>query len=354
MKIKFVVLIAAFLAISLLLAGCASGLTASSWASVVADTQTAYLAGGSYVYAVNLANGTQVWRYPAKASANPFYAPPALTPDGQVIVGGFDHNLYSLNQQTGAQNWVFSLAHDRWYGGALVSGETIYAPNADYNLYALDLHGNLKWSFQADQSLWAAPVSDGQRIYFGTLGRKVYAVDASTGKQVWVQTVDGAVLGSPSLQSDGTLFVGTYAGSVVALDASTGRVRWSHPSSSSAWIWAGPALTDTALLAGDSTGLLYDLDPGTGTMRWHQTLNGAVIASPVSDGKSIVVGTEGGNLYYYDMTGSLVHTVSVSGNVYTTPVITGNIILVVPTGASNVLVAYDQNGTQKWALPPAK
>ncbi|MGD0611832.1 MAG: PQQ-binding-like beta-propeller repeat protein [Anaerolineales bacterium] len=352
MKIKSVLLIAAFLVLSLLLAGCASGLTASSWASAVADANDAYLAGGSYVYAVSLSNGTQVWHYPAKASANPFYALPALTSDGQVIVGGFDHNLYSLSQKDGTQNWVFNQAHDRWYGGVLVSGDTIYAPNADYNLYALDLHGNLKWTFQADQSLWAAPVSDGQRVYFGTLGRKVYAVDAHTGKQVWVQSVNGAILGSPVLQSDGTLFVGTYGGSVVALDTSTGRVRWSHPASG--WIWASPTLTDTDLLVGDSKGMLYDLDPSTGKERWHQQLNGSILSSPASDGKSIVVGTEDGNLYYYDLTGSVVHTASVSGKVYSTPVIIGNTILVVPTGATDILIAYDQNGTQKWALPPAK
>lgn len=352
MKIKPVILIAAFLALSLLLTGCATGLTASSWAGVVADTKNAYLAGGSYVYAVSLTNGTQVWRYPAKASSNPFYATPALTPDGQVIVGGFDHNLYSLSQQSGLQNWVFNQAHDRWYGGVLVSGDTIYAPNADYNLYALDLHGNLKWAFQADQSLWAAPVSDGQRVYFGTLGRKVYAVDASTGKQAWVHSVDGAILGSPALKSDGTLFVGTYGGSVIALDAATGQVRWNHPASG--WIWAGPTLTDTALLVGDSNGMLYDLDPSTGGERWHQKLSGSVLSSPVSDGKSIVVGTETGNLYYDDLTGSPVHTLSVGGNVYTTPVITASTILVAPTGASNVLMAFDQNGVQKWTLPPAK
>jgi outer membrane protein assembly factor BamB len=352
MKIKPVVFIAAFLALSLLLTGCASGLSASSWAEVIADADNAYLAGGSYVYAVSLANGSQVWHYPDKASSNPFYALPALTPDGQVIVGGFDHNLYSLDQKSGKQNWVFSQAHDRWYGGVLVDGGTIYAPNADYNLYALDLHGNLKWAFQADQSLWAAPVSDGQRVYFGTLGRKVYAVDASTGKLVWVKEVNGAILGSPALEPTGTLFVGTYGGSVIALQASNGQVLWSHPSSS--WIWAGPTLEGDALLVGDSNGTLYDLDPSGGQERWHQYLNGSILSSVASDGKYVVAGTEDGNLYFYNLAGNAIRNITISGKLYTAPVIAGNTILIAPTGASNVLVAYDQNGVQKWAFPPAK
>ena len=64
-----------------------------------------------------------------------------LTPDGQLIVGGFDKKLYSLNPQTGQSNWQFTDAHDRFFGGVLVVNNMIYAPNADYNLYALNLKG---------------------------------------------------------------------------------------------------------------------------------------------------------------------------------------------------------------------
>ena len=86
--------------------------------------------------------------------------------------------------QTGQSTWQFTGAHDRWIGGALVVDKMIYAPNADYRLYALNLQGILQWSFEADQSIWCTPVSDGTNVYFGTLGRKVYAVNAQTGSQV--------------------------------------------------------------------------------------------------------------------------------------------------------------------------
>jgi len=46
----------------------------------------------------------------------------------------------------------------------------IYAPNADYNLYALDLKGQLQWTFEADQSIWGAPVSDGTNNLFWYAG----------------------------------------------------------------------------------------------------------------------------------------------------------------------------------------
>jgi len=54
--------------------------------SMTADAKNAYLSGGPYVYAVNLQTGAQVWRFPALSSAaNPFYATPVLTPDGQLM-----------------------------------------------------------------------------------------------------------------------------------------------------------------------------------------------------------------------------------------------------------------------------
>jgi len=51
-------------------------------------------------------------------------------------------------------------------------------------------------------------------IYFGTLGRKVYSVNAKTGKQVWMQVLDGAILGSPVLGSTNALYLGTYGGTL--------------------------------------------------------------------------------------------------------------------------------------------
>ncbi len=362
MKMKLLLLIGTLIGVSILLSGCATGLTATAWPSVAADASNAYVAGGPYVYAVSLQTGLQAWRYPDKAStANPFYATPALTPDGkQLIVGGFDHKLYSLNVQTGAQNWVFDQARDRWIGGALVAGDMIYAPNADYNLYALDLQGNLKWTFTADQSLWAAPVSDGQRVYFGTLGHKVYAVDAASGAKAWEKSVDGAILGSPALETGGLLFVDTYGGTVFALNPADGTQRWKFTASN--WIWSGPALDGGTIYLGDSDGMVYSLSAANGQENWHQKMNGPVIGSPFVGGSTITVGTEtgssaaNGSLVVLDATGASLHNIPLSGKAYSTPVVAGDLTLVALAGDATqpILAAIDQNGVQKWTFTPPK
>jgi len=350
---KYFALIGLLFILAVLLSGCATGLAASSWPGVTADAKNAYVAGGAYVYAVDLQNGTQVWRFPDKAStANPFFATPALTSDGQLIVGGFDKKLYSLNVQTGTSNREFDGAHDRWIGGPLVADNTIYAPNADYNLYALDLQGNLKWSFRADQAIWGMPVSDGANVYFGTLGRRVYAVNAQSGQEVWSQGVDGAVLGSPALGSDGTLYVGTYGGTVYALDSASGTTLWTAAASS--WIWTGPVLEDGEVYFGDEKGMFYAHPLTDAGASWQQQLNGAIVGSPLVTGDTIFVGTEAGNVYAMDSTGQNLRPISISGKVYATPVAAGDLILVAPTGQDAVLVALDQTGAIKWSFIPPK
>jgi outer membrane protein assembly factor BamB len=355
MKTKYLVLIVLMLALAVVLGGCATGLTASSWPGLTADTKNAYIAGGPYVYAVNLQTGVEVWRFPAKAATStPFYATPRLTPDGQLIVGSFDHKLYSLNPQSGAQNWVFDQAKDRWIGGVLATSDAIYATNADYNLYALTFTGTLKWvaPFQADQAIWGSPVSDGTNVYFGTLGRHVYAVNAQTGRQAWVQTVNGAILGSPVLGSNNTLYVGTYGGVLVSLNTNDGKIIQQETASS--WIWSGPEQDGTNVYVGDANGMFYAF-PMTGTGQpWTQQLSGAIVGSPLVSGSTIVVGTETGNVYFMDNTGQNVRPVSIPGKIYATPVAAGTLVLVAPTGGSNLLVALDENGVTKWSFTPAK
>jgi len=355
MKTKYLVMIGLLVTLTVVLSGCATGLAASSWPGITADADNAYIAGGPYVYAVNLQTGAEVWRFPAKAAtATPFYATPKLTPDGQLIVGSFDHKLYSLNPQSGAENWRFEQAKDRWIGGVLITNDAIYAANADYNLYALTFTGTIKWvsPFQADQAIWGSPVSDGTNVYFGTLGRHVYAVNAQTGKLTWVQTVDGGILGTPVLGTNNTLYFGTYGGVLVALNIRNGEII--QKESTSSWIWSGPAQDGINVYVGDAKGMFYAFPITATGQPWTQQLTGTIVGSPLVSGSTIVVGTESGNVYFMDNTGQNARPVSVSGKIHASPVAAGTLVLVALTGGDNLLVALDQSGAIKWSFTPVK
>ena len=99
-------------------------------------------------------------------------------------MGGYDAKLYSLNPQTGTQNWVFDQATDKYIAQVEAAEGLILAPNNDGNLYALDGTGTMKWKYTAGKQLWATPLSDGERIYQASMDRHIYALDPETGKEV--------------------------------------------------------------------------------------------------------------------------------------------------------------------------
>ena len=102
MKLKkiFFVLVIALAAIMLSSCTGRTGFT-NSWPGLSTDGETAYLASGSYVYAIDLSSGKELWRYPAKADSKlQFITQPVIAPDGTVIVGsaGSDHRLVALRK----------------------------------------------------------------------------------------------------------------------------------------------------------------------------------------------------------------------------------------------------------------
>jgi len=111
----------------------------------------------------------------------------------------------------------------------------IYAPNADYNLYALDLKGQLQWTFEADQSIWAHRFRWYQYLFWYA-GTQSLCVNAKTGKQVWMQVLDGAVW-VPGARENQRSLPGHLCGTLYALNTADGKTIWSKPAST--WIWSG-------------------------------------------------------------------------------------------------------------------
>jgi len=189
------------------LSGCSGRrFIATSWPGLTVDQNTAYLAYNQHVYAIELDNGRENWRFPTEPDNSlSFYAPPTLTDDGQLLVGGYDNALYSLNPESGEVNWTFDEAKNRFIDGPLVLGQTIYAPSADETLYVLGLDGSpLDWTFSTRHAQWAKPATDGETLYISSMDHHLYALDPQTGTQLWAKDLGGAIAGTPTLSDDGT------------------------------------------------------------------------------------------------------------------------------------------------------
>lgn len=353
MKTKFLYFTLGLLILAFLLSGCGTGMTPTSWAGVTTDGDTAYIAMSAHIYAVQVSNGVESWRFPEKPDVKiTFFAAPTLTEDGQLIVGGYDRILYSLSPSSGSVNWTFDGAKDHWIGSAIAGNDMIFAPSADYNLYALNMKGELVWKFTAEQALWGQPVIDGINVYFGSMDHKVYALNMKSGKLVWSSELDGSILGALTLGTDGVLYAGTLGDSVFALNSKSGKTIWQHPLSSR--IWSAPVVGNGNLYVGDQAGKIFSLAADSGKENWNLQPDGPVLGSPLVLSDLVVFGTESGSLVAVDADGKISWTRTITGKLYSTPVLAGDYILVAPVEGDGTLIALDQNGTQQWVYTPAK
>jgi polyvinyl alcohol dehydrogenase (cytochrome) len=154
--------------------------------------------------------------------------------------------------------WAFGIADvTQSRSQPAVVGDWLFMGSQSGTIYAIDAKtGCTHWTYRAQSGVRTAvsvgPIGPanaptGYAIYFADAQARAYAVDASTGKELWKRKVDehpaARATGSPTLHA-GRLYVVTsgvseetaasmpdyecctFRGSLTALDASTGAVAW--------------------------------------------------------------------------------------------------------------------------------
>jgi outer membrane protein assembly factor BamB len=380
MKSKRLLFFSIVVLTALFLSGCGAR-TVSNWPALSSDGANIYLADGLQVYIVDTVegrehslnlNGTMTpVRFPQKANSSElFFGAPALTADGQIIVGSItskDHSLFSItpfsdqvpqgSETTYRQNWIFIQSKGGWVAGPLVLNEMIYLGDSDGTLYAFTLKGDLKWTFEKpEHGLWATPATDGTTLFVTSLDHFVYAINPQDGSELWSAELDGAILGTPAV-SDGKLYVGTLSQSVYAIDAAQGSILWQKQVNG--WMWGGPVIDQGTLYFGTiigqqgGGGTLYALNAADGSVAWTRDEAGAILASPLVLSDQIVYGTELGLVQSLDKNGKpLWQATLTDAQIYTSPLAVGDLIVIAPMNNENFLYAYDHNGVQKWAFKP--
>jgi len=330
-------------------------MTASGWPSLTADETNAYLAFNNHVYAININTGNEIWRFPSKPDSKiTFYATPALTEDGQLIIGGYNSVLYSINKETGTQNWAFEGSTGRFIGGALTTKNGIFAPSSDNFLYALSNNGDEIWQpFETDDPIWSTPVADANCdcIYVPSMDHYVYVIDAHTGNLVWkTDDLGGAIVGKPAISEDNILYIGTFNKEMYAIDTIKQQVKWTFETKD--WIWSGPTIKNDQIYFGDLSGALYALNKDTGEEIWHIQFDDSIVGEPLVLEDQIVLTTVDGKLTSLTMEGGPFWSKQIEGNLYAGPIYANGTILVANNKSDALLLAFDENGNQKWVFQP--
>ena len=97
------------------------------------------------------------------------------------------------------------------------NGSTLYAGAFDSNMYALDaLDGTRRWTFQADNAIFASPVVVKDRLLFGDGAGNIYSLNRHDGSLDWKITVSSAVKIPPVLSNE-LLIVRTEDGTIYGI-----------------------------------------------------------------------------------------------------------------------------------------
>ncbi len=165
--------------------------------------------------------------------------------------------------------------------------------------YTSHINGTEKWSFSTGDYVVSSPAVGGDgTVYVGSDDGNVYALNGSTGSEIWNFTTGGDVhYSSPAVGGDGTVYIGSVDGNVYALNGSDGSEIWNFTTGDG--VDSSPAIgADGTVYIGSEDNHVYALDGSTGSEIWNFTTGNDVRSSPAigSDG-TIYIGSYDHNVY---------------------------------------------------------
>ena len=284
---------------------------------VIGADNTIYVGSADHCFYALNPDGAEKWRFETGELID---SAAALHRDGTVTLISGDRLMYHLRtdgefeDQDARVLWTFDVAAepgagyvDWWEGNVAIGYDgTIYAGNTNWNYYAIDPGGTVKWKHATGSNNWSmAAHGDDGTIYWGSLDTLVRGV-APDGVGKWTKRTLGFIAASAALGSDGTVYIGSFDSYMYALDGATGAKKWKFKTDdhiySSAALGADPAGKTTAIYFGSTDGIFYALDT-RGELLWSYDTGDPIRSSPAlgegPDGEGAIVyfGSGNGKLY---------------------------------------------------------
>ena len=282
--------------------------------SVVYADGSLYVQAFDGVYSLTL-DGEERWRVPMgggpvnsiQRSAHPLvvdgvvYAPTAST----TWHSDAEEALYAIDDADGSEVWRYVPdAEQPWTFPPAYAGGVVYLSVLDHGVIALDAKtGDVLWQTQVPTN-GTPTVANGRAFVSleppdGTVSH-VVALDAATGEEVWRATGDGSWIGRRLTVARGRVYYRENLTDLVARDAATGEEVWRYTGAEA--IDPGqPSVTNETLYVpvdfggNDDSGIAV-LDPETGEERGIASLGfdtGLTASVALADGIALVTAALG-------------------------------------------------------------
>jgi len=217
--------------------------------------------------------------------ARPEEAATGAVVGSKIIIGSRAGKLLAINTTDGRTLWSTALS-----GG--IDGETrydatrgqVYVGSDDGYFYAVDLAGQIRWSYKAKGAVERGAELAGDLVYFSTAADRVVALEAQGGKWRWQyerEAPEGFTIHGHAAPRahDGAVFAGFSDGYLVSLNGQSGEVLWAKSLAAATDqfvdVDATPAFAGDLVIASSYSGGLYALRSRDGDVRWRLNIEGA-------------------------------------------------------------------------------
>ena len=216
---------------------------------------------------------------------------------------------------------------------------------------------SLKWKYETGGEVKSSPVVSNGIVYVGSDDHKVYALNATNGKQLWNFTTNGPVSSTPAV-GNGIVYIGST--SLYAINSTTGKQIWNFTADF-------PVDTDLAIVNGIiyfQAGKTYALNASDGSLIWafspFDDLSRNPSYSPAVANGVVYTGCIDGNIYAFNATtGSQIWNYKppdcgCGALIFSSPAIANNAVYIVhyALGPDNYLYALNATSGQKiWDYP---
>ncbi|XP_032885002.1 beta-alanine-activating enzyme isoform X2 [Amblyraja radiata] len=287
--------------------------------------------------------------------------------DVTVYIGSHSHRLQAIDIFSGEIKWERILG-DRIESSACLSrcGNFIIVGCYDGYIYVLRrVDGETYWTFYTQNSVKSSPIVDPDLglVFIGSHDQHVYALDILDKVCAWkLHCGRGAVFSTPYLnKSPRLLYVATLGESLIAVNPDSGSTVWKR--SCGKPLFSSPQCTSRSVYIGCVDGSLHCFSHN-GDQLWQFSTGGPIFSSPCiyhfsATKQKIIFGSYDSFVYCLNEDGDLVWKFETSKQVYAVPFLYPNsdfngrtLVAVMSTdGSLWILVAATGELITSYSLP---
>ncbi len=246
--------------------------------------------------------------------------------EGAVYVATSQGELVKIDEMSGKVAWKKNVD-----GPVLFSSRPLFAEGniivatSFGNVSTFTPKGRLVWKKKLGGGVFCSPSYHGGIVYVGTEDRKLHALRAKDGGEIWKFSMDSRMVASSPLVHRNLVYAGCYSGSFFAVNIGDGSMKWLFKARGP--ILTSPVAINTMVYFGSLDGRLYALDSDSGRLRWSYNTGQKIMIDPAAvNGKMYLIGEK--TFHVVDATGgSLVWKVNFDSPIKTPPSTMGEDVL---------------------------